>query len=62
MGASGQDSVLRPHLDDTTYDPEKAKALLAEAGQSHLTFDMFFTPGVSDRAAEVVQAQWPRSA
>ena len=32
--------------------------LLAEAGVPNLTFDMFFTPGVSDAAAEIVQKQW----
>ncbi|MGE0879950.1 MAG: ABC transporter substrate-binding protein [Acidimicrobiia bacterium] len=40
------------------YDPAKAKQLLADAGQSNLSFDMFFTTGVSDRAAEVLQQQW----
>ncbi|MGE0881588.1 MAG: ABC transporter substrate-binding protein [Acidimicrobiia bacterium] len=40
------------------YDPTKAKQLLAEAGASNLSFDMFFTPGVSDAAAEIVQRQW----
>jgi len=39
------------------YDPEKAKQLLAEAGQTDLTFDSFFTPGASQRAVEIIQAQ-----
>ncbi|HMG42303.1 MAG TPA: ABC transporter substrate-binding protein [Acidimicrobiales bacterium] len=48
-----------PALEDYfEYDPERARDLLAEAGQEDLSFDMFFSPGVSDRAAEVVQAQW----
>ena len=48
-----------PDLKDYfAYDPERARQLLAEAGQSDLTFDMFFTPGVGDRPSEVVQAQW----
>jgi len=39
------------------YDPERARALLAEAGQSALTFDAFFTGGVPQRAGEVLQQQ-----
>ena len=38
------------HADDVTeyeYDPEKAKALLAEAGQSDLTLDFNYPTGVS---------------
>jgi peptide/nickel transport system substrate-binding protein len=38
------------HADDVTeyeYDPEKAKALLAEAGQSNLTLDFNYPTGVS---------------
>jgi ABC-type transport system substrate-binding protein len=45
------------------YDLDKAKRLLAEAGQPNLTFEMFFTTALSDsqRAAEVVQQQWARA-
>jgi len=39
------------------HDPERARQLLAEAGQSDLTFESFFTPGVSQRAVEIIQAQ-----
>src|SRR5262249_15287174 len=53
-GAQYYDPAVKDYY---KYDPNKAKQLLAAAGQSNLTFDSYFTPGVSDRAAEVFQAQ-----
>ena len=41
-----------------TYDPNKAKALLAEAGVSNLTFSMVYASGSTfESLAQVVQAQ-----
>ena len=48
-------------VDSYAYNPEKAKELLAEAGASDLSFEMFTTPGGPDRAAEVLQSQWAES-
>jgi peptide/nickel transport system substrate-binding protein len=43
------------------YNPDKAKALLAEAGQPNLTFDSIFTPSSdSQRSLEVAQQQWAK--
>jgi len=38
-------------------DQDRARQLLAEAGQPNLTFESFFTPGSSQRMAEIIQAQ-----
>jgi peptide/nickel transport system substrate-binding protein len=43
-----------------TYDPEKAKALLAEAGVPNPTFDFWLSSDVSDetKLGQVLQQQW----
>jgi peptide/nickel transport system substrate-binding protein len=44
-----------------TYDPTKAKALLAEAGVTNLEFTMLFTSGTDgQQAGEVVQQQFSK--
>jgi peptide/nickel transport system substrate-binding protein len=45
------------------YNIKKAKKLLAEAGQSDLTFDAGFTPGVGDSetGAQIAQQQWAKA-
>jgi len=55
-----QDSkFFNPDLKDYyARDVDKAKQLLAEAGVPNLEFDAFYSPGLSQRFAEVVQQQW----
>jgi ABC-type transport system substrate-binding protein len=59
-GVFASTSPLHNKAVDDQYkqDTAKAKQLLAEAGVTNLSFDMFFTAGLSDVAAEVVQKQW----
>jgi len=50
---------FNPDLKDYyARDVDKAKQLLAEAGVPNLEFDVYYTPGLSQRFAEVVQQQW----
>ncbi|MGD9798931.1 MAG: ABC transporter substrate-binding protein, partial [Acidimicrobiia bacterium] len=59
----GFNSSATPFYDEDledfyAHDPDRARRLLAEAGQPNLTFESFFQPGGSgQRAAEVIQAQ-----
>jgi peptide/nickel transport system substrate-binding protein len=45
------------------YNLKKAKKLLKEAGQENLTFDIGFTPGMTDTetGSQIVQQQWSKA-
>ena len=57
-GDPGYDASLANYY---KYNPKKAKQLLADAGQSNLSFDVVFTPGTSSETiAQIVQQQYAK--
>jgi peptide/nickel transport system substrate-binding protein len=64
-GWFSQDSINAAPALDGYYDTnvKKAKKLLADAGQSDLAFDLYFSPGApdSETGAQIAQQQWAKA-
>jgi peptide/nickel transport system substrate-binding protein len=59
---SSESKFYNPSLKDVyKYDLAKAKSLLATAGVPKLEFKMAVSPGLNQKMAEVLQAQWAQA-